>query len=77
MTLYVRDGHFCGGGDQLKISSPGIALTSRILVGGGKGAIKVNSLNKLNTYNIIFMNVLVVINSVDVSILVLIDPSSM
>ena len=37
MTLKVRDGHFCGGDDQAKISSPGIALTSRTLVGGGKG----------------------------------------
>ena len=38
MTLKARDGHVCGGGNQPKISSPGIALISRTLVGSGKGA---------------------------------------
>ena len=39
MTLKVRDGHVRGGGDQPKINSPCIALTSWTLVGGGKGAV--------------------------------------
>ena len=38
MTIKVRDGHVCGGGDQLKVNSPGVALSSRRLVGGGNGA---------------------------------------
>ena len=39
MTLKVRDGHVCGGGNQLKDSSLGVALISRTLAGGGKGAV--------------------------------------
>ena len=38
MTLYVRDGHFCGGGNHSKDSSSGVAQTSSTSVGGGKGA---------------------------------------
>ena len=82
MILKTRDGHFCGGGDQLKINSPGIALTSRILVGGGKGAIEIKLIFSIISIlgTIVYCNhcnVLVVMNNVDVFIIVLIDPLSM